>query len=292
MDESGLVVARYRRHVTVEDRHGRRCLCQIQRRRLQPFVGDRVRWRREPGDEGTVTSVEPRRSVLERIDKRGRPEIVAANLSQLIVVLAPVPAPDWLVLDRYLCAAEVAGIRGLVAFNKQDLGEPLPEALSTYSRIGYPVYLTSAVERRGLRELAAEMRGERSSMVGQSGVGKSALINALLGKSAQPTGELSAKGSHGRHTTTTATLYRLPDGGELIDSPGVRDFAPYLADPRQLERGFREFLPYLGTCRFDDCRHLAEPGCAIKAAVKAGTIAGRRYASFEALWRLADSLAR
>ena len=127
-------------------------------------------------------------------------------------------------------------------------------------------------------------------MIGQSGVGKSSLINALLGDALQAVNELSEKSGHGRHTTSTAVLYGLPEGGELIDSPGVRDYAPYIADSRDVQRGFKEFEPWSAECRFDDCRHLSEPDCAVKAAVAAGTIEARRYQSFKNLLELTESL--
>ncbi len=290
MTRHGLVVARYRRHSLIEDDDGERIVCQFRSRALNPVVGDQVQWQAEPDGSGIITEVLPHKSTLTRIDTRGSPEIVAANISQLVVVLAPSPAPDWFLLDRYLGAAALTELKSVIVFNKLDLNDPPSAALTEYRDLTDRICLTSVPQKTGLTELAACMAEERSVMIGQSGVGKSSLINALLGAARQAVNELSAKSGHGRHTTSTAVLYTLPGGGELIDSPGVRDYAPYIADPRDVERGFKEFGQYSGDCRFDDCRHLAEPACAVKAAVAAGGIAARRYESFKNLLELTESL--
>ena len=290
MSENGTVVARYRRHSLVENRQGDRIVCQLQSRSLNPVVGDQVEWRAEADGSGIITKLLPRDSVLTRIDNRGNPEPVAANLSQLVVVLASRPAPDWFLLDRYLVSAALAGLKSVIVFNKLDLGEPPWEELAAYEDLVDSICPTSAKQGSGLTGLAASMAAERSVMIGQSGVGKSSLINTLLGDALQAVNELSEKSGQGRHTTSTAVLYGLPEGGELIDSPGVRDYAPYIADSRDVQRGFKEFAHYSGECRFDDCRHLAEPDCAIKAAVATGEIAARRYQSFKNLLELTESL--
>lgn len=292
MPERGLVVARHRRHVTVEDAAGARHQCALGSRRLRPLVGDDVQWRRQADGGGIVTGVAARRSLLTRIDSRGRREAVAANLSQILVVAAPVPSPDWALLDRYLVAAELMPAKAVIVFNKCDLMSAAPEPLQDLERIGYIVRVTSALLGTGLAQLADVMAHERGVVVGQSGTGKSSLINALLGEQAQAVGALTEKGDHGRHTTSAATLFRLANGGEFIDSPGVRNYAPYIESVAELERGFREFRPHLGTCRFDDCRHLAEPDCAVKAALDAGSVSRRRYASYTQLCDLVASARR
>jgi ribosome biogenesis GTPase len=288
MAESGLVVARHRRHVVVETHGGDRILCQTARR-LQPLVGDEVEWTASGADVGTITDIAPRRSTLNRIDSRGRCELVAANLTELIAVAAPSPAPDWVVVDHYLVAAELGALDGAVLLNKADRLDVPPAHLECYRRAGYTVHITSTVSGRGLHAIAAALAGQRSVLVGQSGVGKSSLLNRLVGDVSQSVGGLTGKGGQGRHTTSSTTLYRLANGGELIDSPGVRNFAPYIEDPAELQHGFREFKALLGRCRFDNCRHLAEPSCAVKAAVENGTICRRRYASYERLYALVSS---
>lgn len=289
MGESGLVVARHRRHVVVEDATRTRRTCLTRGRRLAPLVGDRVLWRKDEGSS-VVTAVLERESTLTRIDARGRREDVAANVDQLLVVTATEPKTDTFLLDRYLAGAELLRLRGGVIFNKVDLLPRAPDFLAVYATIGYPVHCTSARAGTGLDELSAVMRGRRSAMVGQSGVGKSSLLNALLGESAQAVGTLSEKSGHGRHTTTAAMLYRLPGGGELIDSPGVRHYAPYIERLADVQHGFREFRAQLGRCRFDDCLHLAEPDCAVKAAVASGEVEAGRYDSYAKMCELIRSL--
>jgi len=289
MVRRGVVVERHRRHVTVEDDSGARWLCGTANRRLQPIVADDVHWRLERDGTGVVTEVLERRTVLTRIDSRGRCELVAANLTQLVVVAAPVPEPDWLVVDRYLVAAELAGLSALVVMNKADLAERPAHHLDCYRRAGYPVHVTSVTDGRGLDALAEALRNERSALVGQSGVGKSSLLNRLLGDEVQSTGGL-AKGAHGRHTTSSAVLYRLAAGGELVDSPGVRAYAPYIEDPASIQKGFPEFRELIGRCRFDDCRHLAEPDCAVKEALETGDICKQRYDSYVRLYELVKTL--
>jgi ribosome biogenesis GTPase len=278
MSERGLVIARHRRHVTIEDEQQIQHRGLMRGRQVNPLVGDEVVWKPQPDGTAVVESILPRRSLLTRIDSRGRPEGVAANLTQLVIVAAPEPAPDWLLVDRYLVAVELLRINALIAWNKCELGAGALRPC--YAAMGYTVVGTSAKTGAGIDDLAARMRDQRSTLVGQSGVGKSSLINTLLGAELQTVGALSEKGGQGRHTTTTSALYRLPGGGELIDSPGVRQYAPHLEETEGLDRGFREFQPLLGHCRFDDCVHEAEPDCAVKLAVDDGRIDAERYRSY------------
>lgn len=286
MSERGVVVARHRRHVTVEDMDGRRVLCKSAQRHLQPLVADDVEWRAESDGTGTVTQVLERRTTLTRVDSRGRCELVAANLTRLVVVAAPAPPPDWFVVDHYLVAAELAQLSALIVLNKADLGGERIPHLDCYRRAGYALATTSVPTRHGIDALADALRGERSALVGQSGVGKSSLLNTLVGNAVQDTGTLTGKGGHGRHTTSSAVLHRLANGAELVDSPGVRAYAPYIDEPASLQHGFRELRELIGRCRFDDCRHLAEPGCAVKDALAAGKLCRRRYASYVRLYEL------
>ena len=289
MSKPGLVVARFRRHALVEDRNGETVDCRLEGRRLRPVVGDEVHWRREPDGSATLEAVRPRTSTLRRLDPRGRPEVVAANLSQLIVVLAPRPPPDWFLLDRYLCAAELIGLKSAIIYNKIDLVEEPPGRLDVYREVGYAVTPVSALQGTGLAWLENALGAERSALIGQSGVGKSSLFNALLGGDLQRVGDLSGKSRLGRHTTTTAVLHRHPGGGEIIDSPGVRNYVPCVESPGDVQLGFREFAARRDGCRFDDCTHRTEPGCAVKSALAQGTIDRQRYDNYAKIYELSES---
>lgn len=292
----GRVVASHGRDALIEDAAGHRVRCRLQGRRLAVVCGDRVRWTpaRTEGGGGVVTEVLPRETRLQRVNLRGEPEPVAANLTQLVAVIAPVPAPDFGLCDRYLAAAEWAGLKASIVANKSDLPDAegrLSTALADYARIGYPVLSASKRAADGAAALAVRLAGETSVLVGQSGVGKSSLTNLLVPGVEAAVGEVSRASESGRHTTSTASLYRLPAGGELIDSPGVRDFSPPLPAPREVAGGFREIAAEAGRCRFRDCLHRREPGCAVAAAAQAGAIAPRRLASYRQLLELAEELA-
>jgi len=247
--------------------------------------GDNVLWQTTHNGEGVVVAVTSRDTALARPGVAGQEKAIAANITQLVVVLACQPEPTGYMSDQYLIAAERIGVRGLICLNKADLLDEdarsrFRERFAHYESIGYPVIQISAKTEHGLDPLRERLRDQTSILVGQSGVGKSSLINALLPREQVLEGSLSATTGLGRHTTSAATLYPLDSGGELIDSPGVRSFRLGELTRQELERGFREFIPFLGQCRFHNCAHLAEPGCAVRAAVKAGQIRPERLESY------------
>lgn len=287
-EQTGRVIANHGRTAIVEADDGRLHRCAARQNLGRLACGDRVIWQAASAGDGVVVAVGERRSLLARPDHGGRLRPVAANLDAVAVVLAPTPEPSEYLIDRYLVAIAAIGTQGLLVLNKLDLLEPaglaeLTERLEPYRRIGYPLLPVSGRTARGLDEFRARLRGRTSLLVGQSGVGKSSLIKALLPDREIRIRAVSAATGHGAHTTSASTLYHLPDGGDLIDTPGVRSFELGEIHPRDLERGFPELAPHLGGCRFSDCRHDAEPDCALRAAVARGEIAPRRLDSYRQL---------
>jgi ribosome biogenesis GTPase len=287
---SGVVLASYGRGVLVQA--GETTLhCGLKGRKQRVVCGDTVSWSSTAADDGpTVASVEPRRNLVERIDARGRAEPVAANIDRLAIVLAPEPAPDWFLCDRYWAGARLKEIDALVIVNKSDLGVgELQGELGAYRELGLCCLEVSASAMRGITELSDLLESRATLLVGQSGVGKSSLVNALVPSAAAQTAELT-RDAEGRHTTTTARRYRLTAGSSIIDAPGVRDFAPPASLVRAAERGFVEVHRLAADCRFNDCRHMEEPGCEVRTAVMAGRMSARRYESYRRLLRLYESL--
>ncbi len=291
---SGRVVASHGRQLIVEDAAGLRIPCRLHGRRLAAVCGDEARWGYAHAGEsfGTVYELLPRRNTLERLTQNGRVEPVVANLTQLVAVVAPLPAPDWFVVDRYLAGAAWCGVAALIAFNKAELGLPAGASaeLDGYAALGVALVHCSAKAAPGIEALAARLKGAVSVLVGQSGTGKSSLLNALAPEARAVTQEISAATEEGRHTTTHAVLHRLASGGDLIDSPGVRDYAPPVPAARHVASGFVEIQRVAADCRFQDCLHVQEPGCAVRAAVERGQIRARRYDSFRRLLALAREL--
>jgi len=286
--QEGLVMVRHGASLAVEDADARIHHCLVRQNIGHPVCGDRVVWQPIGPDLGVVTALLERRTFLSRPDYSGRDKPLAANLTQLVILLAPSPEPSEYLLDQYLVAAELMGIRGIIACNKVDLLDSESLALfrgrfAHYEGIGYSLIWISIRESRGLEPLVQKLTDETSMLVGQSGVGKSSLIKALLPDQEIQIGRLSEATGLGKHTTSAATCYRLPGGGRLIDSPGVRSFRLGTIGPAALQTGFRDLAPFLGRCRFGNCRHDNEPGCAVKQALMDGQIHPERLASFRHL---------
>ena len=285
-EQTGLIISHHGKTLIVEDLDGKRLRCSARQNIGQPVCGDHVVWQAVNEQEGVVTAIKDRSSLLLRPGFANRIKPVAANISLICIVIAPEPAPQEDLIDRYLVASEYLNITPVIVCNKSDLIEEQTlvewqQRFSMYQQIGYELLMTSTRQSHGLDQLQVRLRDNRSILVGQSGVGKSSLINCLIPDKAARVMELSTQIGQGQHTTSHSELYHLPDnGGDIIDSPGVRDFRLGHLDRQDIETGFREFRPFLGRCRFSDCKHENEPDCAILAAVSDGEIDSRRFESY------------
>lgn len=256
----------------------------FRRRTGRPLAGDRVRI----DDQGAVAEILPRSSTFGRGSDRGRFQPIAANLDTLLIVVAPRPAPSEDLLHRYLAAARMQDVDPLVIINKSDLPVPDAPPFSDLDSMDLDVYRTRAGETVDLGQLPDRLNRGIHLLAGQSGVGKSSLANALLPTLGLDTGGLSRSTGKGRHTTTATRLHALPGGGWLVDTPGVWEYGLWSMPVKELERGFPEFHR-VGPCRFRNCRHDHEPGCAVRDAAADGRIPACRY---RAWLRLLDEQAR
>ncbi len=288
-EQRGLVIAHYGQHIDVEacegEDQGVVHRCHVRANIDSLVTGDQVIWRAGADQTGVVEARLERRSVLQRPDNFGQIKPVAANIDFIILVIAPEPEPFANLIDRYLVACETTQITPILLLNKTDLlteahRDSIDAMLSLYASLGYQTLRASTTRTEGMDALLQCLKGHTSVFVGQSGVGKSSLIQALLPEESIRIGDLSTATSKGTHTTTTARLFHLPCGGDLVDSPGIREFGLWHISPDELLEGFIEFRPHLGYCRFRDCQHKEEPGCALLKACDAGLISATRMDSF------------
>lgn len=288
----GTVIAAFRHHTLVKDHDGNLFKCQQRKSVGQVVCGDIVYWQHEDTETGVITSIEERRSILQRPDINNNLRIIASNIDQVFIVVAHKPALNEGLIDRYLVAAENSHLKPIILLNKIDLFDEqefiaLKNRLQLYKDIGYDVIYTSAKQENGLDSLKELLEDNNNIFVGQSGVGKSSLINTIL-KSDARIGEISEATGKGKHTTTTAYLYPLENtNGHIIDSPGVREFGLIKLSQEDVLYGFAEFKPFIGACKFRNCAHKNEPGCALLEAVKTNKITEQRWNSYQ---RIVESL--
>jgi len=290
LTQSALVLVSYGGQGMVELDNGERLNCKYRRSVGRPYCGDRVEIQGADEQSAVVTRILPRDNVFVRADARQRKQPIAANLDQALVIIAPHPAPSRDLVERYLVAIHSLGIRPVIVINKTELlqqseydnSTPLGR-LEDYRKLGYEVLHTSCKTTPGIGSLKSVLGHQTSILVGQSGVGKSSLINELLPDLELQTGALSRSTGKGIHTTTTTIMYSMPDGGRLIDSPGVWEYGLWKMDAEELVNGFVEFQPFLGQCKFNDCRHQHEPECAIQEAAESGALLPWRYQAYRRL---------
>jgi ribosome biogenesis GTPase len=271
---------------------------------VSPRTPDREAGRNEPGadpgdelttgnrqlttlNEGMIERVEPRHGVLTRASRR-REHVLVANVDQLVIVISLVePALKPHLIDRYLAAAQQGGLRPVLCLNKADLTDPVPlqPLVGAYSQLGVPALLTSATTGRGIDLLREQLKGRASVFSGQSGVGKTSLLNAIQPGLALAVKSVSEVTQKGRHTTTYAQLIKLNSGGWVVDTPGIRQMALWDIAPGEVEGYFGEFRPFVPLCQFPDCTHTHETGCGVKDAVARHRISDRRYHSYLGMFR-------
>ena len=294
---SGTVITNYGSQVDVEGHtepfSGKIVRCFVRANIPALVTGDKIVWRpAEP--QGVVVALEPRQSELIRPDNYGKLRPVAANIDRIGVVFAVQPTPKSNLLDRYLVAAEAQGIEPFLVLNKTDLlGQQdnldIDSIVQSYKSIGYSVISVSAKNNDGMDELKTYLTNKNCIFVGQSGVGKSSLINQLVPENNSAVGPLSEATNEGTHTTTASKLIHLDTGGVVIDSPGIREFALTHLDKETIIQGFRDFRPFLGHCKFRDCKHENDDGCALIAAVAAGKLQQYRLDNYRQIINSLDN---
>ena len=295
--EKAVVISRFGQHADIETTDGEVLRCNIRRTVGGLVCGDEVFFRRakvSDGDlAGVIEAIEERRSQLTRPDFYDGVKVVAANIDQILMVSAILPEFTPQIIDRYLVACEDMGIEPILVLNKIDLIDDeglefINEILDIYRELGYKVHLVSTKTGEGINALKQILVGKNNIFVGQSGVGKSTLVNTVLPDADILTKEVSENSGLGQHTTTVSRLHHLPSGGNLIDSPGIREFGLWHLDVERVTWCFKEFREYIGGCRFRDCKHLNDPGCILVEAVEQGKITELRFDSYH---RILESMA-
>lgn len=299
--QEGQVISRFGQHADIEAADGSVQRCNLRRTIKSLVTGDRVVWRaalqnnEEGRVNGIVEAVHERESVLTRPDFYDGIKPIAANINQIVIVSAILPELSLNIIDRYLVACETLGVEPLIVLNKIDLlndesRDQVNDLMNIYRNIGYRVLEVSGYTNEGIDALTAALAGRISIFAGQSGVGKSSLLNTLLPENADIlVNKVSDVSGLGQHTTTASRLYHFPHGGDVIDSPGVREFGLWHLTPEQVTQGYTEFRDYLGGCKFRDCKHGDDPGCALREAVENGEISAERFENYH---RILESMAQ
>lgn len=289
-EQHGVLITHYSVAVLIKDANGKLFTCTLRQNLGTLVTGDNVVWQAIDDNTGVVVALLPRRSVVVRPHSRGEKPIVA-NIDLMVCVVALAPLPQATTIDRYLILARIMKLKALIVINKCDLissGEQgdqqaLLDKIPVYEKLGYQVIKVSTKEKFGIADLEHELKDINSILVGQSGVGKSSLLNTLVPDSKAQTNTLSGDDKFGRQTTSASKLYQLPHGGNLIDSPGIHQFNLQHFTQEEILKGFIEFEPFLGLCQFRNCLHSHEPKCALRKAVADKDIAAFRLENYHTI---------
>ncbi|AOE50628.1 small ribosomal subunit biogenesis GTPase RsgA [Kangiella sediminilitoris] len=287
--EEGIVISRFGQQVDIADQNFETIRCFLRRSNEVPVVGDRAKFKRQDKlKTGVLVELEERKSLLKRPTPHHGIKPVAANIDLIALLLAPELGFSEMLLDRYLVAAESSGIPVWLIFNKWDLLDEqekseIENRLQTYKEIGYPIYFISAKHGDQVDQLVEDLRGKQLLLAGQSGVGKSTLIKYLFPGLEVSTADISETSGLGTHTTTASRLYKLDEETFLVDSPGVREFGLWHLEDSDIQQGFVEIYKLAENCKFRNCKHIKEPGCAVLAAAEKGEIAESRMKNYHHL---------
>ena len=287
---TGQIVAAFGRHYLVETTDGEILSCVMRGKKSGAACGDQVTFRSIASEQGVIESILPRNTLLYRSDAF-REKLIAANVTQIIIVVAAVPSFSEELINRYLVAVESQHAQAIIVLNKIDLVEPTRAALATlllYQKLGYTLLQLSA--KKDISSLLPYLQHHLSVLVGQSGMGKSTLINALIPEAERATAEISDALDTGRHTTTHTRLYHFDKNSHIIDSPGMQEFGLHYINDADLAWGFIEFHPYIGHCKFNNCLHMNEPDCALTRAAQENRIEDRRLSFYRKLMGTRDSV--
>ena len=287
VSQPALIVSTYSRRMLVKTTDGKIHNAKIKGKILKPVCGDVVEIvseRNEP--EKIIHKIHSRKNELTRYNQNRKKESIAANLSMLAITAGNPPKPDWFIVDRYIGAAELMDIKICIIINKEDLNWINQETkiiINSYKEIGYPVIACSAKKKINLNAINLQLKNNVTIFVGQSGVGKSTIINNISCNSEQSTKMISTTTSMGQHTTVNSNMIDLPDGGSVIDSPGVREFIPSIDSEKKVASSFIEIQKHGMHCKYNDCLHIRENNCEVKSALKGKLINERRYESYKRL---------
>ncbi|CAC9629581.1 Ribosome small subunit biogenesis RbfA-release protein RsgA [uncultured Gammaproteobacteria bacterium] len=279
--QTGLVITRYGQHLLVESNSGNLVQCTARRNIDLSVAGDQVIFQATDNNKGIVTALFKRDNTLKRSNK-----LIATNIDELCLIVAIEPHYQFDLIDRYLIVAENQNLPIRLIVNKIELSSNIKQVkidFAMYEAIGYPVSYLSVKAQTGIDTLKAQLNDKTQIFLGQSGVGKSSLINELIPELNLRVNQISTKSKLGKHTTTNTTLYHIPSGGDLIDSPGVREFHLDNLSNKEILNGFKEFKPFINQCKFRNCAHINEPNCGVKNALETDGIHPKRYASYLAL---------